>query len=481
MAGFQDRRAQLLRGLGQRREQRLHRPPEWCMDPMASGSALFPPRLLADEWFTENELMTLRSLEVGLAQTGHAAALARDLASLVMFDIEVCIILDDSGSMGASMFGPKDTGGGGWTQSRISRVFADRAFAPDSLNAFADCPLSPSASRWAFAQDAVMQWELVFSLLGLQPHYWRLSNECEVESGIALFSRPPSGRASVSDTFRHVLQDMKDRDNEVTRTQLILVLTDGEAVDKADFSSILDEVQDGIHGDIQVCLVGLNLEPQGLEWFDDEECEATRIRTIRPWEVEQQQMLWRKVIERPSQYSFALHTMRALVTNLFPADYDYKALLQSLRHRLYSTLSAADRRITGTRDAAYMAFGSDACIVPVMEGFWSLLGGGQRSPRGPASTVTIEVASETAMIEDLCSEQLKELMAALRPRDATPGRIDRSTLSLLQQALAVLQPGEMVCRDLKFCDPNRNLRALRRAVGYLKRAAQGQGRRRFST
>merc|ERR1712196_725385 len=112
-------------------------------------------------------------------------------------------------------------------------------------------------------------------------------------------------------------------------------------------------IQDGLHGDVQVCLLGLSLVPEDIEWFEDEECDDTRIRTIEPWEVEQQQMLWRQVVGHPSDYNYAMHTMRALVTNLFPADYDCEAPLQTLRHRLYITLHAIDRRITGQRDARY--------------------------------------------------------------------------------------------------------------------------------
>jgi len=462
---------QLLRAMGQRREGRLRRPPEWCMDLTVGGSALFPPRLLEDEWFTENELVTLRFLEAGLAQTGHGAGLARDILALKIYDINVHIILDDSSSMGASMFGSKDSPGGGWTQSRITKVFADRAFAPNSAQDFANCPLGASSSRWAFAQEALEQWDLLFGVLGLHPQLRRAGSERTAGAAGELFGQPPSGHASVSDALRQVLQE----EGRPCGTRLILVLTDGEAVDRADFNAILDEIEDGVHGDTQVCLLGLNLEPQGLEWFEDAECEASRVRTIRPWEVEQQQMLWRKVIEHPGQYSFAFHTVRALLTNLFPAEYDYKAPFQCLRHRLYSTLRALDRRITGTRDAAYMAFGSDACIVPVVEGFRSLVGAAPRSPSGPPPS---EAALEAAAVQELCSKTLWQLFTALRPMpgEAPSRHVDRGTLSLVQQALAVLQPGEMVCHDLKFSDPSRNIRALRRAVGYLKRAAEGRWR-----
>merc|ERR1719161_1902568 len=157
--------------------------------------------------------------------------------------------------------------------------------------------------------------------------------------------------------FTNVLREFQqDRSG---RPLLILALTDGEANDKDLFNQVLDKIQDGVYGDVQVCLMGLSLEAEDIEWFEDEECDDTRIRTIEPFEVEQQQILWRKVIQRPGEYNFAMHTFRALVTNLFPADYDYEAPIQTLRHRLYITLHAIDRRLTGIRDAKYGAFGSD--------------------------------------------------------------------------------------------------------------------------
>jgi len=154
-------------------------------------------------------------------------------------------------------------------------------------------------------------------------------------------------------TFNRVLHDIRAADPLGKQTHLILALTDGEANDKDVFNRKLDEIQDELWGDVQVCLMGLSLEPEDIAWFEDEECDDTRIRTIEPWEVEQQQILWRQVIGSPQEYNFSMHTMRALVTNLFPADYDCEAPLQTLRHRLYITLHAIDRRVTGRRDTVY--------------------------------------------------------------------------------------------------------------------------------
>merc|ERR1711904_144871 len=102
-----------------------------------------------------------------------------------------------------------------------------------------------------------------------------------------------------------------------------------------------------------VLLLGLSLEPEDIRFFEDEECDDTRIRTIEASEVEQQMILWRRVVSRHTDYNFAMHSVRALITNFFPADYDYEAPVQTLRHRLYITLHALDRRITGLRDRQY--------------------------------------------------------------------------------------------------------------------------------
>merc|ERR1719326_1051546 len=155
-------------------------------------------------------------------------------------------------------------------------------------------------------------------------------------------------------TLNRVLQDIKSSDPLGEQTHLILALTDGEASDKDVFNRTLDQIQDELYGDVQVCLLGLSLEPEDIAWFEDEECDDTRIRTIEPWEVKQQQIMWRQVIGSAQDYNFAMHTMRALVTNLFPADYDCEAPLQTLRHRLYITLHAVDRRATGNRDVRYV-------------------------------------------------------------------------------------------------------------------------------
>merc|ERR1712127_617594 len=165
-------------------------------------------------------------------------------------------------------------------------------------------------------------------------------------------------------TMQRVLQDYKQ--SSANRPLLLIAATDGEANDKNLFNQTLDQIQDGVYGDVQVLLLGLSLDPEDIEWFEDEECDDTRIRTIEAFEVEQQMILFRKVIQRTSAYTFDMHTFRALVTNFFPADYDYEAPIQTLRHRLYITLHALDRRFTGNRDAVYgSAMGSPVQMAGV--------------------------------------------------------------------------------------------------------------------
>lgn len=264
-------------------------------------------------------------------------------------------------------------------------------------------------------------------------------------------------------TLQQVLQDIRAADRLGKQTHLILALTDGEANDKALFNQTLDQIQDEIWGDVQVCLLGLSLEPEDIAWFEDEECDDTRIRTIEPWEVEQQQILWRQVIGSAGEYNFAMHTMRALVTNLFPADYDCEAPLQTLRHRLYITLHAIDRRATGRRDAQYpMPVVDDCC------GCLSGLVGLSSKKRG--------MLREEELEGELSDKLFEDLVASARPRGLAFGDmgsrragtyLQGRTLKELQNAIACLQPGEFSSRDLQYSDPNKNTQACGRALRHL--------------
>merc|ERR1719498_2123857 len=127
------------------------------------------------------------------------------------------------------------------------------------------------------------------------------------------------------------------------RTCLLLVLTDGEADDMQSFNAILDACQNGQYGDVQICMLGLSPVPRDIEWFENEECDETRIRTVEAYEVEARQIRLREVVRREDGYNFEMHSYRSLVTNYFPADYDYEAPLQNFRHRLYITIHGRDR------------------------------------------------------------------------------------------------------------------------------------------
>merc|ERR1711918_244024 len=61
------------------------------------------------------------------------------------------------------------------------------------------------------------------------------------------------------------------------------------------------------------------------------------------YEVEARQIQLREVVKREDGYNFEMHCYRSLVTNLFPADYDFEAPLQNMRHRVYITLHGRDR------------------------------------------------------------------------------------------------------------------------------------------
>merc|ERR1719272_947398 len=140
----------------------------------------------------------------------------------------------------------------------------------------------------------------------------------------------------MTDALERALQDHA---NEASgRSLLLLVVTDGEADDMQTFSATLDRVQNNVYGDVQVCFMGLSLVPQDIEWFENEECDETRIRTVEAYEVEQRQIQLREVVSKEGAYNFEMHTYRVLLTNFYPADYDYEAPLQNLRHRLYITL-----------------------------------------------------------------------------------------------------------------------------------------------
>lgn len=470
-------RADILREWGRKRETHMHREPAWCMDQLVSGSGLYPPRHLANEWFTDEELQMITQLEKLLAVTGHGEVMARDMMALKIYDVDIRIIVDDSGSMTWSMFGYSERVGQGWDNRHISQVFGRRAFSPDSLAAFSntDCMLRAGDARWKFAMNAVGYWEPVFNILGVRPTYYRLNQTATHKSAQSVFSFGPGGGTPMGATFCRVLADIDvdegvaHRENRGPKTHLILALTDGEASDKNLFTRVLDSIQDGAYGDVQVCLMGLSLEPEDIRFFEDEECDDTRIRTIEAYEVEQQLILWRRVVDRRGDYNFAMHSVRALLTNIFPADYDYEAPMQTLRHRIYITLHALDRRMTGRRDNVYVDIDCTDCCAPLRLLFNPSAG---RRSRQPADS------AEAELMHVLCDPRFGSLIDRLRP---PPKRLDQwgwgarqqrypsdSTAQLyIQRAIGALQPSEFQNRDLQFANLSANAKSVRRAMHML--------------
>lgn len=360
---FFKERVQVLREWGRKREARMHRKPTILMDQMVSGSELYPPRLLDDAWFTAEEDAKMNQLEAMLMGTGHAHSLSRDIMTPLIYGTEVAIVLDDSGSMNLDMFGQciKHFGDISATSDYNSYLLAStlrrslpggwftqaRNFRP------AECPLSPHHSRWFFARHHLHSWRRIFSTLGLDPWLYALNGSiggsnlsnrrCSLSQMDALFASRPSGSTPMSRTLRNVLRDLAPSSGRSGRSLLILVLTDGEADDMQDFNQVLDEIQNMKYGDVQVCLMGLSLIKEDIEWFENEECDETRIRTIEPFEVENRQIQLKEVTRREGGYTFDMHVARALVTNYYPADYDYEAPLQNLFHRLYITMHGRDR------------------------------------------------------------------------------------------------------------------------------------------
>jgi len=234
-------------------------------------------------------------------------------------------------------------------REKLQHAFRTYQSATDGLN--------PAGTRWFFARDAMRRWMSVFQILGIDPMVYLLNPVAGLGSKVRgsqlerIFSHAPCGTTPMSETLSSALQDHKreiaahhNADDHGGDSLLhLLVLTDGEANNMNAFSRCLDEVQNNVHGDVQICIMGLSLVKEDIEWFEDEECEETRIHTVEAYEVEQRQIQMKEVVKREGGYNFLMHTYRVLVTNYFPADYDYEAPLQNIRHRIYITLHGRDR------------------------------------------------------------------------------------------------------------------------------------------
>eukprot|EP00930_Biecheleria_cincta_P070087 TRINITY_DN57747_c0_g1_i1.p1 TRINITY_DN57747_c0_g1~~TRINITY_DN57747_c0_g1_i1.p1 ORF type:complete len:573 (+),score=86.37 TRINITY_DN57747_c0_g1_i1:31-1749(+) len=370
-----EQRRSILRSWGWKRERAMHRQPQWLMDQMVSGSGLYPIRLLDKTWLTPREQSMAQQLEALFESTGHSHSLAYDMLTPVIYDIELAIILDDSGSMSLDMFGGSAQYGGidAVTQQRPGQLeYVLQQSLPGGW--FTDAstrqvrspmpgPISPNQRRWFYARHHLRSWYRVFSILGLDPWVYTLNKgryRCsEVEQ---VFEKGPSGSTPMDVTFNSVLRDLAPNGSSRRKPLLILALTDGEANNMQAFNTVLDQIQNLVHGDVQVCLMGLSLVKEDIEWFENEECDETRIRTVEAFEVENRLMQLKEVVKREGGYNFLMHTMRVLVTNYYPADYDYDAPLQNIRHRLYITIHGRDRW-WGINNPLWYMIGS-SCLCP---------------------------------------------------------------------------------------------------------------------
>lgn len=360
---WKSRRRMTLQDWGKHREEFIHRAPKCLMDQLVSGSGLFPPRLLGSSWFTSQECETISKLEQKMHGTLRSSDIARDILALSLYDMDVSIVLDNSGSMQLDMFGQQVYGQQSPEDPRLLRqLLGTRQWpgrqAPPPVG---PPPISPHNKRWFFAHDMLRRWGEVFSIMGLDPWIYLLNprgHRVKCSQLESIFSSSPQGSTPMADALYNVLS----RREKPIRKSLILVLTDGEANDMLAFNTILDSCQNGVYGDVQICLLGLSLKKEDIEFFENEECDETRIRTIEPYEVEARQIRLREVITRADGYNWEMHSYRGLVTNLFPADYDYEAPWQNLRHRFYITCHGRDRW-WGINSSVYRCCCSGCCCT----------------------------------------------------------------------------------------------------------------------
>jgi len=112
----------------------------------------------------------------------------------------------------------------------------------------------------------VEAWLGVYRAIGLEPPLYVLnadegsnggSNRFDRVDVRQLFSRQPAGSTPLPEVIAQALRDHA-REAE-GRGLFLLVLTDGEANSMGKLNSLLDAIQNGVHGDVQVCLSGLSL------------------------------------------------------------------------------------------------------------------------------------------------------------------------------------------------------------------------------
>ena len=156
------------------------------MDQMVSGSGLYPPRLLDPTWLTEAEVAMVDRLGEVLAGTGNPHGLAMDLLSILIYDVDVRIVLDNSGSMHLDMLGNGNfvVGGADFIEQTtienpqaLRQVYAKmKRPSPTAPPAPPNSPISPTHRRWFFARDALQRWRQAFTIMGLDPDVYLLNS-----------------------------------------------------------------------------------------------------------------------------------------------------------------------------------------------------------------------------------------------------------------------------------------------------------------
>jgi hypothetical protein len=258
-----------LRDWGRKRERRLQRSPPCLMDQLISGSGYYPVRLLEEHWFTEREKAMVTQLESLLQCTGHGTDLAKDMLTPLMYDVDVRIILDNSGSMSLDMFGMSQWGGGNidartqYDPMRLQQVLTQTVPIPWGFQGPQPQPattgISPHHKRWYHARHTVQEWRKVFEIMGLDPPVQLLNpigRTVPLSQVDAVFQQGPQGSTPMTEALQVALQG---RNRATDRPMLILAITDGEANNMQTFSILLDKIQNGVYGDVQVCILGLSL------------------------------------------------------------------------------------------------------------------------------------------------------------------------------------------------------------------------------
>jgi len=336
-----ERKTRMLEA-GKQRENFMHRFPSCLMDQMVSDSHFFPPSLMPGE-LLENEtkkVQQLSNLSI-LKATQHANHLALDLMSYPIYDVDTVIILDNSASMSNNMFGQAAIQGGSFSAVNLKTGF----FFPNfTYNPFEfryrsgfsardreqdhQQPQDPRQSRWQHAYYTISQWKAVFDILGVKVKIITLNaigsrNEFGLDEVDYIFSNYPGGGTPLTEAIAQAVSGVCFSNQSSYSSSAacascygstipsavgprnqhlqILMITDGEATNMPTFNQILDACQNKVYGDVQICMLGLSLQPKDIEWMENEECEHIRVRTIEAFEVEQFQIKNRLVSYKVSK------------------------------------------------------------------------------------------------------------------------------------------------------------------------------------